>query len=172
MIGDAFAVVVLGSLFLATLLRLVPSLAGHVARFDTLGLVPEWRFFAPKPGRGDHVLLYRDSADGRGWGPWTELSLVAPRRWHHFVWNPERRAKKALLDFVAALMATIRATGTEGVEITTPYLALLLYVTTVVERAAAPALTQFLLLDHDGSAGPDEFVPMFLSRAHLHERVT
>jgi hypothetical protein len=172
MLGDALAVFALGSLFLATLLRLVPSLAVHVARFDTLGLVPEWRFFAPKPGRGDHALLYRDSLDAREWGPWTELSLVVPRRWHHFLWNPERREKKALLDFVAALMAIIRETGTEGVEITSPYLALLVYVTTAVERIAVPALTQFLLLNHDGSAGPDEFVPMFLSQVHHHERLS
>ena len=165
-VGEGLAIGALSAVFLGTVLRLVPAFQAAVARWDVLTLLPEWRFFAPKPGRGDHALLYRDSPDGSTWGAWTEISVQASRRWHHFIWYPERRAKKALLDYIAALAARVAATGSEGVEITSPYLALLNFVITGPARATSPAVTQFLLLLHDGAAAPDDFVPMFVSKQH------
>lgn len=167
-IKEALAIGILGLLFLGTLLRLVPALRPLITRLDQLMLLPEWRFFAPKPGRGDHFLLYRDSPDGAMWDTWTEISLVAPRRWRHFIWNPERRAKKALLDFIAALAARLAASGPNGIEITLAYLALLKYVTRSPTRATRPALTQFMILNHDGAAPRDDFTPLFVSNKHRY----
>jgi hypothetical protein len=167
-VREGLAVGTLGLLFLGTLLRLAPALAPAVTRLDLFMLLPEWRFFAPKPGRGDHFLLYRDSPNGVTWGAWTEIPLNAPRRWHHFIWNPHRRAKKALLDFIAALAARVAATGPAGIEITLPYLALLKFVMTSPPRTGRPSLTQFLILNHDGAAAPDDFVPLFVSKPHAY----
>lgn len=166
---EALAIGVLALLFLGTLLRLVPSLLPLVTRLDVLGLLPEWRFFAPRPGRGDHHLLYRDSLDGASWGPWTELPFADGRRWHHAVWYPGRRSKKAFLDHLSMLQTHVVATGGEAVEITVPYLALLGHVTSAPRGGAPPALTQFLILYHDGAASEDDFVPTFRSHVHRYD---
>src|SRR5687768_5062977 len=118
--SEGLAVGTLGVLFIGTVARLVPRLHPIVTRLDAFNMLPEWRFFAPQPGRGDHFLLYRDSIDGDTWSAWIEIPLVVPRQWYHFVWNPERRVKKALLDVVGALVARVGATGLDGVEITYP----------------------------------------------------
>lgn len=167
-VREGLAVATLGFLFLGTVLRLVPALRPLITSLDPFMLLPEWRFFAPKPGRGDHFLLYRDSPDGVTWGPWSEIPLVAPRRWYHFIWNPERRAKKALLDFIAALSARVAASGSNGIEITLAYLALLKYVVMWPTRPGRPSLTQFLILNHDGAAPSDDFVPLFMSKPHRY----
>ena len=74
-----------------------------VRRWDWFNLIPTWTFFAPRPAWTDYYLLYRDKlTDGR-LTPWTEVILIQDRRWWHFLWNPAKHERKALVDMVRML---------------------------------------------------------------------
>src|SRR5438876_11504878 len=72
-------------------------------RFDVVGLIPSWRFFAPVPATGDFHLLYRDRLPDGSLSQWKELYFSETYRWWHMVWNPNRRGKKALFDLTTEL---------------------------------------------------------------------
>ena len=79
--------------------RRPPAQSGpeFLRQHDFFGLVPEWKFFAPIPGRGDFHLLFRDFfPQGTTDGP--QLDIGGPRRWWNFLWHPHRREKKAAFD--------------------------------------------------------------------------
>lgn len=79
-------------------------------RYDILGLVPTWTFFAPNPATTDYHFLYRDRlADGTV-TPWTEIVRVHDRRWWHIVWNPNKRRRKVFTDIVAMLLVRLGST--------------------------------------------------------------
>ncbi|WP_416974461.1 hypothetical protein [Streptomyces sp. 4F14] len=94
---------------------LVVTLAGQhpteqFCRFrmrDTLGLIPNWRFFAPNPSKHDHHFLYRTvGADGTA-APWEDASGIERRRPAHLVWFPTRRADKAVFDACSDLLPAL-----------------------------------------------------------------
>lgn len=111
-------------------------------------LVPEWKFFAPNPAQGEYHLLFRDQlADGTV-TPWTEVTFPHNRRWWNVVWNPEKRANKALFDAIVSLAGEVIACPA-GLVASIPYLTLLSYVSRL-DRFSTPAFTQFMVL-HDFS---------------------
>lgn len=81
----------------ASVAVLVPRFTQWMREHDVAGLLPEWKFFAPIPGRGDFYLLYRDLY-AESITDWTEIDLGGERRWWNCFWNPRRRERKALFD--------------------------------------------------------------------------
>ncbi|MEV3854918.1 hypothetical protein AB0J38_11385 [Streptomyces sp. NPDC050095] len=68
-------------------------------RYDRFALMlPDWRFFAPKPAAYDFHLLYRTLSTFGGRSQWKPASQIADRRWFHAVWNPRIRLNKTLFD--------------------------------------------------------------------------
>jgi hypothetical protein len=130
--------------FLLSVLVLVPGLRPYIRGRDIFSFVPEWKFFAPNPAQGDYLLLYRDElADGTV-TPWTEVRLAQARRWWNVIWNPGKRANKALFDAVveASQEAVLRP---EILVTSIPYLTLLNYISSL-GRICRPAFTQFMIL--------------------------
>ena len=74
-----------------------------IARRDTVGLLPRWTFFAPRPGRHDLHILIRDWSGGTP-GPWREMERRPPGRWLRAVWNPDRFVRKTVTDTGNALI--------------------------------------------------------------------
>jgi hypothetical protein len=132
---------------------LFPKLSPIIRRADWLCLVPEWKFFAPNPGRHDFHLLYRDQFRDGTLTEWTEVSPTGKRRWWHFLWNPAKRGNKALFDTVSQLFDHVRA-GDKTLEVSIPYLTLLNYVSSL-PRTTSPVFTQFLLMCSQGNL-PDK----------------
>jgi hypothetical protein len=90
----------LGSWFVATILSQHPQRTfDRLWHHDPTGtLLPDWRFFAPRPGQHDTVLLRRElDADGVE-TPWKLVIDAVPRAWHHGVWFPRRRLDKGVND--------------------------------------------------------------------------
>ncbi len=143
----------------------VPRLLA-IRRFDPIGVIPRWNFFAPRPIVGDLVVQYRTWDAGEP-GQWTELDVPAPRRPLDTVWPGTRRAKKAAFDASARTVALYRRHRERpGVVITSiPYLLLLGRVT----RSAAgdthkPVQFRIVRITYpDGRAEP---VPIFRSAVH------
>ncbi|MEU6705607.1 hypothetical protein [Streptomyces wuyuanensis] len=77
-----------------------------VRRFDPSGLLlPDWRFFAPRPAAHDFHVLYRTlTADGAQ-SAWRPAFRIAKRRWRHTLWNPTMRVYKTLFDICSGIAA-------------------------------------------------------------------
>lgn len=135
--------------------------AGWIRARDPFGVIPSWSFFAPHPARTDPHLLYRHRlADGAVTG-WTE-AFVWRRAWYSFLWNPDRRAEKAISDATSALQ---RRTEERGVRLSVPYLLLLEHVSRLPCPRAAVAV-QFALLGSWGPAASREPFVRFVSDTH------
>jgi len=94
---------------IVTMLAQVPSPAfGRARSRDWLGLVPNWRFFAPNPAQHDFAIYVRPTRPvGERQAQWTRPRVVAERRLHHAVWFPQRRADKALFDLCSDLLPVL-----------------------------------------------------------------
>lgn len=159
----ATAVAALLALWL--LLSLVAQLPGKVSRGlrerDPCGLLPSWSFFAPNPARTDSHLLFRHHFDGGEVSPWTEAFVWQPV-WHRFLWNPDRRAEKAISDATSSLQ---RRKGPEGVRLSLAYLLLLDYVSRLPAPPDAIGV-QFALMGSWGPEGEREPFVRFVSDTH------
>lgn len=132
-------------------LSLIAQLPGRPAEWirslDPFGVLPSWSFFAPNPARTDSHLLYRHRLANGDVTPWTEAFVWRPV-WYRFLWNPDRRAEKAISDATSSLQ---RHTQALGVRLSIPYLLLLEHVSHLPSPHGAVAV-QFALM---GSWGPD-----------------
>lgn len=90
-----------------TLVAQHPNLMFHrLSRIEPTGLaVPNWRFFAPNPATIDYHLFHRVlEADGTQSGWSQTIGDLPPRRWHHLLWDPDRRRSKAIFDICGHLL--------------------------------------------------------------------
>jgi hypothetical protein len=150
--------------FVLSLAVYLPRCQKVVRRLDQLSLIPEWRFFAPRPGQHDLHLLYRDEYENGSSTEWTEIVLATKRRFWCAVWNPGKRNNKALFDCVQELGKHIRQ-GDETIELSLPYLTLLNYVESM-ERLAMPTAVRFAIFTSDGKRFEPEPDILLLSNLH------
>lgn len=155
---EGVVVIGFGVWALATVLVQVPSLTDVVRRYDLLAMVPEWRFFAPNPARGDYHLLFRDFLDADCCTMWTEVPVGGTRRWWNVFWNTSKRANKALFDAVTELARDVREQD-EVLEGCVSYLTLLTYVS-ALPRTLPVQSTQFLVM-YAGVEDPDREPDVF-----------
>jgi len=137
-------------------------------RWDVLGLVPVWTFFAPNPATGDFHVVYRDELGSGECTLWADAGDgPSPRGLRASVWNPDRRATKALFDIASGLaLAANETVNPDAVQLTLPYLALLSFVAGHVGHAPGAVATQFMLLTDHGMDKPCDPVPVFVSHWH------
>ena len=110
--GSPAVTIALGLWLAATALSQHPVRAfdGVRANLRRLGLlVPDWRFFAPEPGRWDDHVMVRTLAEDGTATPWRSVDTFEPRRWRHAVYFPANRTEKALADTVSVLMERLSA---------------------------------------------------------------
>ncbi len=137
-------------------------------RWDVLDLIPVWTFFAPNPATGDFYVVYRDELRSGTRTIWAGTAVPpARRRLLASIWNPDRRATKALFDIGSALALMARDfADPDAVQLTLPYLALLTFVCSQAAHAPEAVATQFMLLTDHGLDKPADPVPVFLSHWH------
>jgi hypothetical protein len=165
---DVLVAVFFGAWALVSVLVLFPRIALFLRERDFFGLVPEWKFFAPIPGRGDFHLLYRDFYPEGNTG-WTEIEVGGGRRWWNFVWHPHRRERKAAFDAARELARYTTPEYIDQIELSVPYLCFLCYVCGR-ERTLEPLETQFLLLySEEGYAGGEPQVSLVSSTHPFRE---
>jgi len=164
-IGEFLVICFFGIWTLLSLLVLFPKFKLHLRKRDWFLLVPEWRFFAPRPAQTDFHLLYRDRFPDGSVTEWTEVQLVNERGWGCVIWNPRKRRSKALFDVVLELFSL--ATLLDQAQVfSTAYLTLLNYISNL-PRSISPEFTQFLLIQSYGSSQEKEPDVMYLSKLHL-----
>ena len=148
-----------------SLLVLIPRLAPWMRDHDIFELIPEWKFFAPIPGRGDFHLLYRDIYTD-GLTDWTEIAVGGERRWWNFLWHPRRRERKAVFDIARELRHHLGPENQATAHLSVPYLTLLTY-TCGQPRTVFPRKTQFLLMYSE--AAIDDGEPHLNLLSYMHE---
>lgn len=139
-------------------------------RYDLFSLIPVWTFFAPRPGREDTRLLYRDQTSEGNWSYWRELA-PPHRQTRDAVWNPGKRRRKTLSDLSSNVARAARnGKPDRSILVDLSYLTLLCHVS-AQERPADAVARQFLIArttGHQGSGGP---TIIFISGIHrLGER--
>jgi hypothetical protein len=163
-VGGALAVWVF-----ATVAIQLPRLRPWLRSRDFCLLVPEYRFFAPRPAQGDFHLLFRDTYINGTVSQWTEVCPPGCRYRRHALWHPYKRQRKALFDSVNSVMElrtqNENAGGRMLLEVTTPYLNLLNHVANL-PRSPQPELTQFMILQSYGWWSSQESTVLFLSKNH------
>ena len=65
-----------------------------IKKYDRLNLIPNYKFFCPKPVRYDYHLYYRIGREGDESGEWKEVSMGAKRNIFCFIWHPQKRYRK------------------------------------------------------------------------------
>lgn len=138
---------------------------GRLRSHDIFSLIPNWSFFAPRPGTSDYHLLFRDiAADGAPLS-WEEIPLADKRSLRGALWNPQKRKTKTLSDVVRGLLVLAQDTTLKDYSMTLPYLAILNYVSSL-PRPAGRLETQFMILKSEGFFSRDD--PKFLFLSNLH----
>lgn len=144
----------------------------RVARWDVLGLLPRWTFFAPNPADEDVHVIYRDLADAERqvWGSGRVLSKAPAPAWRRWLWNPGRYERKAIIDLANGLRSSRQAVADQprALCLTTPYVALLDWVS---QQPAESATThrQFILATSTGFPPEQQLRVEYVSEVHRIE---
>src|SRR4029077_1995698 len=80
-------------LSLSVLIQL--NIASKISFISRIAIVPNWRFFGPKPLMDDFYLLYRTASRTGVVSDWREIVWSCGGSWVALVCNPERRRMKA-----------------------------------------------------------------------------
>ncbi|MEU3874449.1 MULTISPECIES: hypothetical protein [Streptomyces] len=143
---------------------LLPRLKQWHQRYDPLGFVPRYHFFAPRPGTYDYHLLVRTGPDGTpSFGPWRELAPPRRRRWWHVLWNPDRRQRKQLFDLTMRLCRADARCEDPATPLSIPYLLLLGHAGGAV---GDDGQVQFMIARSAGYRRGEPPQAVFVSRPH------
>lgn len=133
---------------------------------DVFSLIPNWSFFAPRPGTSDYHLLFRDLSSSGEPGRWQEIPLADKRTLWGAIWNPQKRQTKTLSDVVRGLLRLAQDKSLQDYSLTLPYLVILNYVSSI-PRPGTSAQTQFMILKSEGFFSNED--PQFLFLSNTHE---
>jgi hypothetical protein len=139
-------------------------------RMATLGLIPFWTFFAPRPGVHDLHLLYRDKLSDGGCGTTLYVPTIEGRRWYHAIWNPKKFHSKVVDDLAAALHVQFveiqrNANNLRILTLSTPYLMLVNLVMRMPRPPGATARQFILALNSSCGPAPNRAI-LFVSEFH------
>jgi hypothetical protein len=138
---------------------------------DVLRLIPSWTFFAPRPGKSDYHVLYRDKRPDESLSEWTEVELSEGRNFFDFIWNPRKRNKKVLSDIIQTLIITFSRYPKDQdrtfLMYTFPYIMVLHLVTRQHSKVNDPAFRQFVLAESPGYLEDSD--PNFILLSKFHE---
>ena len=146
-----------------------PQWWNHVMKYDWFSLLPEWHFFAPRPGRRDDHLVFRDLVDGQP-GAWQEVDVGEARLAFRWLWNPCRFRQKALMDLVNGLLKTRKRyrehqLDQRSEQLSLPYLGLLAWVSAQPVESR-PCLRQFALVASMGHGLDRALRIVYVSQMH------
>ncbi len=169
--------VVVGGLLLAwfvasTIHQISPPWWGRYRRFDRIRLLPRWNFFAPRPGRRDQHLVFRDIIDGVP-RAWREIDTGSSRPSTRWLLNPTRFRQKAMIDLVNRLFTArrelVERVGDDrGLQLSSGYLAILAWAM-AQPVAEQPCHRQFAVVATVGFAPSRGLRILYISMSHRLE---
>ena len=154
------------------------KLSGLLRKANVLNILPIWTFFAPKPGVKDTHLLYRDKCVDGSLSDWVEIPVFERRRFYHFIWNPNKRINKLIVDSISQVK-TLKRLGMEDkdkndeevlqmvIKTSKGYLILLNTVVQYPKIRANSKSRQFIIADTDYLGGTRSLTPILSSPFHM-----
>jgi hypothetical protein len=169
-VGVAVSLVLISWLMVSVLAQLFDGLGARLSFASKFGLIPAWRFFAPRPGMDDMHLLYRDRHINQMIGTARCVRTIDDRRWYHLVWNPKKFHNKVLSDQCRSLRRHLRHINQEGFDsrvimLSTPYIVILHLVMRMPHRPDAEARQFILATEKSFAEDPDQQI-VFMSEFH------
>ena len=154
---------------------LVQFKKSKVRDYDFLGLLPSFRFFAPRPVTRD-LKIYAQAFDTNGnESSWKEL-FISEKKWYCFIWNPQHRLRKTVIDIYSDLDEFREAKDIW--HLSYPYL-ILLYASTFLFNANNQYKSVQLILNHKYQKRPISFelqiyriIKDFLSNVIKHAKAS
>lgn len=110
---DYVVIAIFSYWFLATLLanislEIIPSKVYSILTLSRFPLaIPVWTFFAPRPGKFDYYILYREVDYDGNFSNWFEMYKERRKPLLKMLWNPTRDLEKAILDVTIGLAREI-----------------------------------------------------------------
>lgn len=151
----------------------------RIGKYDIFQLLPNWTFFAPNPGISDYHLLYRTKVcNNSEVTNWVEIPFIEYRRFTNFVWNPNRRYIKFLIDCINNLLKMVaeyrkdnltKDDITKNLCLSVPYLLMLNCVYKHVDTLHIKddeAYVQFAIVESFGILPSNEPEPLIVSTFH------
>ena len=75
-----------------------------IRSFNFLYIIPNYRFFCPRPVRSDYHLEIRTRSPDLTWEEWKEIELGRRNRVFSFIWNPGNRDRKIFHKIVKQIL--------------------------------------------------------------------
>lgn len=149
----------------------------RIKSLDILGLFPNWTFFAPNPGTSDYHIVYRLSNEKCITTNWQEMPLIKHRTFYNFIWNPQKKKVKLLIDCVGTLVQLVQKYHefemdehqiTQNMCTCVPYLLILNAVNSFATKDATTFAThiQFALIESFGLQSELSPKPLLCSPFH------
>lgn len=163
--------IILGGLLVLTILaQLKIEVIDRFCQQYMLGIIPKWTFFAPKPGVTDFRISYRCFTgvnESTGLVPVFEEFFHRP--FYAFIWNPNKRLKKAVFDMSVELATMLEQNHHKNnnyyIEISLPYLLILSYVSSL-PQVQLYSKVQFVISLSSYHAGEEKLQLMYTSNIH------
>jgi len=163
---ELLVIVFLVIVLLFTILREINVLKKFFKTLPTfMQFVPTWSFFAPLPNMFDYHLLYRGIKTDGSLSPWQKASNIKDKRsFFSFIWNPDKRFNKGLLDLCLDLIKFSNIIkNPKQICISLPYLQLLSYINNLTEDKL---MTKIQFMIYKDSRIQDPKI-VFVSEFHL-----
>ena len=90
--------------FLISVAAHIPAWKGIRHKVSLGGLLPNWYLFTAQLLVQDIRLRSRQQNSAESFTLWMDVPIRLPQPWFLFVWNPERRLSKSVLDCVDAII--------------------------------------------------------------------
>lgn len=169
-IATAISVLLAGWFIVSVLAQLFDGVGARVPLASRLGLIPSWKFFAPRPRMNDMHLLYRDRLTNQETGGLCCVGTIEDRRWYHLVWNPKKFDNKMFNDIAASLRSNLRHIKSEELDtriimLSTPYIVMLHQVMRIPHRPDAEARQFIIATARSFEEDPDRKI-VFISEFH------
>jgi len=163
LVGDIFIIAVLAVWLIASILAQVRNTARLRSYWhDFGGLLPSYKFFAPRPVSADYQILYRFIGEGDVAGEW--IPLFEPGKpIYCCVWNPRQRLTKAISDLIAVLFP--HTDNESNVQTSRAYLLIVNHITSIARSAGVPV--QFIITKSNGFEDTTDYI-ILGSYVHPH----
>lgn len=144
----------------------------YINRFNIL---PIYTFFSPNPGKVDSHLLYRDNLVNQDNTDWKEVVTIVKRPSHHFIWNPNKRVNKLVIDALSELRSINNECIKKEIkkedfdiflQVNRGYIALLNFVSNLEKISPHSVARQFFIVDVFIDKEGRHVMPLFCSGFH------
>lgn len=157
-----FDIVIIMTFSILFVLSVLAQHSEKVRKYNYLGLLPDFRFFAPKPVSRDLCVFVRGISISGEETKWMPI-VHAKKNWWCFIWNPDHRLRKTVSDLFRYLNDF--RDSKDIWHLSFPYLTLLNISTNLLSKDLNIVKAQFMIACF---AGHEEAIHdvLFLSNVH------